>query len=67
MGLVIGNVEEDTPYIDNPCEKGFDGYFYSGIRFNTPRLAAVQITQRLRKFGIKPDGIMNLREGRGIL
>jgi hypothetical protein len=37
---------------------------YSGVWFNTPSnlrfaLAPAQITQRLQKFGIKPDGIIN--------
>ncbi|MDR1411660.1 MAG: hypothetical protein LBI91_05615 [Spirochaetaceae bacterium] len=34
-------------------------YFYSKVWFNTPRLAAAQITQSVQKFGIKPDGIIN--------
>jgi hypothetical protein len=29
------------------------------IWFNTPELAPAQIRQRLQKFGIKPDGIIN--------
>jgi hypothetical protein len=35
------------------------GQVYSKVWFNTPRLAAAQITQRFQKFGIKPDGIIN--------
>jgi hypothetical protein len=31
----------------------------SKVWFNTPRLAAAQRPQRLQKFGIKPDGIIN--------
>jgi FMN phosphatase YigB (HAD superfamily) len=31
---------------------------YSKVWFNTPRLAAAQITQRFLNFGIKPDGII---------
>jgi hypothetical protein len=32
---------------------------YSKVWFNTPRLAAAQRSQRLQKFGIKADGIIN--------
>jgi hypothetical protein len=32
---------------------------YSRVWFNTPRLAAAQIMQRLQKFGIKPDSMIN--------
>jgi alpha-N-arabinofuranosidase len=31
----------------------------SGVWFHTPELAPAQITQRLQKIGIKPDGIIN--------
>jgi hypothetical protein len=34
-------------------------WLYSGVWFNTPGLAPAQIRQRLQKFGIKPDGIIN--------
>jgi hypothetical protein len=39
--------------------KGRIWWRYSKFWFNTPRLAAAQRPQRLRKFGIKPDGIIN--------
>jgi hypothetical protein len=34
--------------------------FYSKVWFNTPGLAPARITQCLQKFGIKPDGTMNI-------
>jgi hypothetical protein len=33
--------------------------FYSKVWFNTPELAPAQMPQRLQRFGIKPDGIIN--------
>jgi hypothetical protein len=41
------------------AEQFYDNKFIRKVWFNTPRLAAAQIRQRLQRFGIEPDGIIN--------